>query len=1007
MKTLKRIISFIIIIALFTASFLGSFSYFSRGTFAFDPEKLAVFDESTDCFFLRAAPADIKFQIELDESQEHVSYSLTDSLGNMVKSRCEKVSGKVYNIVPPSEGYISGEQYTLTLGTDILFTDDNLRNARILVFTIERENIEEYKFTENVIQTDTVIKEIADGVISLKDMTAKAQDILLGKNEKGKYVVYKITKINKNGTANVRIPAADEIYDEINVYGEYEFDIKQIVDNPDLDIKMAENVKESGFFSALIKTAYAAEKYDKTKIAVSKTPDYDNNAIEIKIVITLEAGENGLFGIEELRDHDVSLTLKVKEGLRVNANIQSGKNWDISGTISTKTSWQVEIERERRIVEKETALEDLFADKEEYSSYDEYYHYKQYQNNVKTIIDKLNQITADANSGEIKLFDWNLPVPSVPGLYFSAEVKLFVDFTLAASVVIGQENSTVYTIGVCYINKKFNAYSNTYKSGEDISLSLRGKMKLKAGIKLSIMAVLICDEVAYVELDPQVGLYSEVFAIIPILGNDDITEKKFMYSYFEPGVYFQADIKAKVNLLVKKYEFIKELVEMKYPINAWTLGNDKIAMGLVVNGNTVRVIDNAVKLPDIYFEYYDVKSGINGTERIPYDKLKFISSEGTVLEVEDGELILPAATSSGSCYITATYLHTDGNTYSTVFRVLISGSMIEGKVSAYQSDMETASLEGAEVSLYSINNASAPISKQKTDINGKFSFNVSEGEYRMVISADGYQTLTSTQKVEKDEIKYAEHILLIDNEQRGIGSAAGTLTDALNGRGISGAKLKLRREWNNKTDPYVEGVNIETDGSGYYFIKNVPVGYYTLEASLQGYVTGYTNIIVLSSNPKTDFDFSITPLLAEDEIRIVLTWGEDPFDLDSHLIGRTPDNNTFNVYYSSKNYYYGGIEMANLDVDDTTSYGPETVTILEDIYGTYTYAVHDYSHKDSNDSNALSLSGAVVRVFVGSKQIGEYHVPTDQVGTYWTVFKISGSGRIVPINSVSNIKPAA
>ena len=43
----------------------------------------------------------------------------------------------------------------------------------------------------------------------------------------------------------------------------------------------------------------------------------------------------------------------------------------------------------------------------------------------------------------------------------------------------------------------------------------------------------------------------------------------------------------------------------------------------------------------------------------------------------------------------------------------------------------------------------------------------------------------------------------------------------------------------------------------------------------------------------------------------------------------------------------------------------------------------------------------------GSEQIGEYHVPPDQIGTYWIVFQIDASGRIVPVNSVSNIKPDA
>lgn len=99
--------------------------------------------------------------------------------------------------------------------------------------------------------------------------------------------------------------------------------------------------------------------------------------------------------------------------------------------------------------------------------------------------------------------------------------------------------------------------------------------------------------------------------------------------------------------------------------------------------------------------------------------------------------------------------------------------------------------------------------------------------------------------------------------------------------------------------------------------------------------------------------------------------------------------------------------MANLDVDDTSSYGPETITIVENIYGAYTYAVHNYSNRSSSNSTALSFSGAVVRVFIGSTQVAEYHVPTDQVGTYWTVFQIDSSGRIMPINTVSNTKPAA
>lgn len=351
-------------------------------------------------------------------------------------------------------------------------------------------------------------------------------------------------------------------------------------------------------------------------------------------------------------------------------------------------------------------------------------------------------------------------------------------------------------------------------------------------------------------------------------------------------------------------------------------------------------------------------------------------------------------------------MHSDGRTYSTIFRVVLSGSMLEGKVSAYNSDLSAGELSGATVQLFS-SNGGTPISSLKTDENGKFSFNVSKGNYRLVISADGYRTLTSNQSVAKDEIKYTEHILLMDNGQSGVGSAGGKVSNALNGKGLGNAKLKLRTDWNNTTGEYIDGFEIRTDSSGRYTISNIPVGYYTVEASLDGYVTGYSNIIVLSDGAKNDFDFTITPILSDDEIRIVLTWGSTPSDLDSHLIGKTPSNSSFNVYYGDKIYNFNGTEMANLDVDDTTSYGPETITILKNIHGIYTYAVHDFSNRGSSGSTALSFSNAVVRVFTGSTQVAEYHVPTDQVGTYWTVFQIDESGNILPINAVSNSKPVA
>lgn len=1009
MKIFKRVISVLLVLSLFAGSFAGSYVLFRDGTHDFDVERLSLFDETSDRFYLQNAPYNIVFHVAASSYDKISAYTLVDSAGHTVPTVYKRALAEgEFDIVPTAGGYTPGERYTLTLGPDAAFTDENLKTARALVFCIEKEAAEEYTFTDGVTETAATIRELSEDTISLDGMTAEPGEIIFGKNAEDEYVVYKIDEILDDGTANVSAPAIDEIYSDLNVYGEYEFDVEELVANPDLEIEIIDNVRRSSFYSGLIMTAYASDAHEDGAFDVSITPDKKSNTLEIKIKITLKAGENGLFGNGKLRDHEMSVTLKCTLGLKVNTNIQGVTNWDVSGTVTTGFSWQIELTRTGILEEKwESGLDGLFKEKDEYASYDDYYLRKEYQQNIKRITDTLNQIAADATGGEIKLFDWKLPIPSVPGLYFSAEVKLFAKFEMTASITVGQENTTVYTVGVCFANKKFDTYSNTYRSKEAITLSLRGKASAKAGVKLVIKATLISAKVANINVDPQVGLYADVYVTVPILGTEKATADRFIYSYFEPGVYFSANINAHLNVLLKQFDFSYELVEKKFPIDAWTLGNAKIATGITANAASVRAVNNVVTIPDIIFEYYDVKSGTNGTKILDNGDLKFVSNDGTQLKASGGKLTLPAAASSGSTYVTATYLHTDGKTYSTVFRVLISGSMLEGKVSAYTNDLSTGALEGALVELYTAANSAAPVSTQRTDADGRFSFSVSEGSYRLVVSADGYRTLTSDQQVGRDEIKYTEHMLLMDDRQTGTGTAGGTVSNALNGRGVSGAQIRLRTNWNNTSGPYIDGFETVTNSSGRYTVTDVPVGYYTVEASMDGYVTGYSNIIVLSENARTDFDFTITPELADDEIRIVLTWGATPSDLDSHLIGRTPGGGTFNVYYGDKVYRYNGVEMANLDVDDTSSYGPETITILGDIHGVYTYAVHNYSNRSSTSSTALSYSGAVVRVFMGSYQIGEYHVPTDQVGVYWTVFQIDSAGRIMPVNTLSNTKPSA
>nr|WP_289781182.1 tetratricopeptide repeat protein [Pectobacterium versatile] len=154
--------------------------------------------------------------------------------------------------------------------------------------------------------------------------------------------------------------------------------------------------------------------------------------------------------------------------------------------------------------------------------------------------------------------------------------------------------------------------------------------------------------------------------------------------------------------------------------------------------------------------------------------------------------------------------------------------------------------------------------------------------------------------------------------------------------------------------------------------------------------TGYSDLVVKC--PCDGMTYAISPVMKSlDGMRIVLTWGEKPDDLDSHLI--YPGNH---VYFSHKNG-----RDANLDVDDTDSFGPETITIDKKRLGeSYIYAVHDYSNSEKANSLALSASRAKVFVYVGSSQVRSYSVPLNKTGNIWTVFRLNPNGDFEDINAV-------
>jgi len=159
---------------------------------------------------------------------------------------------------------------------------------------------------------------------------------------------------------------------------------------------------------------------------------------------------------------------------------------------------------------------------------------------------------------------------------------------------------------------------------------------------------------------------------------------------------------------------------------------------------------------------------------------------------------------------------------------------------------------------------------------------------------------------------------------------------------------------------------------------------------------GYSNLVVKC--PCKGMSYAVSPVMTNlDGMRIVLNWGNLPADLDLHVA--FPNHH---IYWRRKAEARGA--DANLDVDHTDGYGPETITIEKKHQGeSYVFAVHDYTNRTNPGSRALTASGAKVLVYIGQSLVRSYYVPQNSPGNLWTIFRVNESGEFEDINTMRGV----
>ncbi|WP_435979735.1 carboxypeptidase regulatory-like domain-containing protein [Psychrobacter sp. DM4] len=107
-------------------------------------------------------------------------------------------------------------------------------------------------------------------------------------------------------------------------------------------------------------------------------------------------------------------------------------------------------------------------------------------------------------------------------------------------------------------------------------------------------------------------------------------------------------------------------------------------------------------------------------------------------------------------------------------------------------------------------------------------------------------------------------------------------------------------------------------------------------------------------------DGCLTVSTENDNLSIRLTWGAQPEDVDSHLLTPSGDH----IFFGNEGRL-SAAPFANLDIDDTDSFGPEFITVRNLMIGRYRYGVENFSETKNpglkNSPVNVFLTGPTIR----------------------------------------------
>ncbi|AYV19805.1 tandem-95 repeat protein [Vibrio mediterranei] len=262
----------------------------------------------------------------------------------------------------------------------------------------------------------------------------------------------------------------------------------------------------------------------------------------------------------------------------------------------------------------------------------------------------------------------------------------------------------------------------------------------------------------------------------------------------------------------------------------------------------------------------------------------------------------------------------------------------------------------------------------------------------ITIEEDGSYTVTQAELLQFATDIENDDMTAVIGEQGESTTVSGTVLNAENGQPVVGAEVTLSDDVGNSTTAV-------TNSQGQYTVTGNVFEQGSVTIEQEGAIT---NTFLVPAGETTDSGvISLSEVLEATDMRIVVTWGATPRDMDNHLWLYDTDTGAEldHIYYRDMNHQLGD-GMVQQDVDDTNGHGPETITIPNYQDANMHYSVHNYSNRSWDVDGVENVQ---VQVFVGDTLVQTFapELPENISGDHWHVFDIV-DGIVVPSQEVGS-----